>query len=291
MDTLDLKQLSIFLRVVDEQGIGRAARSLGVSQPHISQDLKRLEDKLGHRLIEREGRSVMLTPDGEALVVFARSMLAIAERTRDYFSRPHLKGSLRVGLTEELTRTPLTRVLALFMETHPGFRLRIATSYDSQTLQRELREGRLDLVIGKSFGTGSPGNCLWREPTAWFGRESVRSPLVDPVPLALPPIASELRVIALDRLNSAGRSWTIAFQSVSYACLLAGVRAGFGVGPGIVSLNGVSGVRILDDVGLPPLPHANVYIDRRADVVGTSELEGVFRTVLSHMHDEGAARS
>lgn len=286
MEAPDLKQLALFLRVIEDKGIGRAARSLGVSQPHVSQDLKRLEKRLGHRLVERKGRSIQLTPDGEALVVFARSMQAIAERTRDYFSVPRVKGSIRIGLTEELTHTMLTRVLALFVATHPGFRLRVETSYDSQALLQGLHEGRFDLVVGKDFSACPPGECLWREPTAWFGRETTRGPLADPVFLVVPPIASELRVIALDRLNGAGRSWTITFQSLSYACLLAGVRAGFGVGPAISSLDGAPGTRILDDAGLPTLPDANLYLDRRADVVGVDEFATVVRTVLSQMRDE-----
>ena len=107
----------------------------------------------------------------------------------------------------------------------------------------------------------------------------------------MPPVASELRVIALDRLNAAGRDWTITFQSVSYACLLAGVRAGFGIGPAIVSLDGVPGTRILDDASLPALPDANLFLDSRADVAGVEEFQSVIRSVLHTMRGDEAKQT
>ena len=274
----DLKQLEVFLRIVDEQGIGRAARSLGVSQPHVSQDLKRLEKKLGRRLIERDGRSISLNADGEALVVFARSMFAVAERTRDYFSTPRSRGLIRIGLTEELSRTGLPRVLTLFMATHPGFRLEVESSFDSVALVRGVREARLDIAIGKSFGSAVPGEMLWRAPVAWFGRDDLRGPISDPIPLAVSPSA-ELRTVLLDRLHAAGRTWTITFQSVSLACLVAAVQAGFGVAPTISTLE-VAGVRILDDADLPDLPDATFFIDRRSDIPGVDEFASIVREAV-----------
>ncbi len=76
---MDLRRLGLFLAVVDEGGMTRAAEAQHVSQPSVSQAVRELEAELGTALFHRVGRGLVLTPAGEALVAPARQALRDVE--------------------------------------------------------------------------------------------------------------------------------------------------------------------------------------------------------------------
>src|SRR5689334_24852954 len=80
MTTLDVDAVKAFVAVADLQSFTRAAKSLGTTQGAISVKLKRLEDRLGHRLIERTPRLVRLSAQGAGFLELARDFLAAHER-------------------------------------------------------------------------------------------------------------------------------------------------------------------------------------------------------------------
>ena len=76
---MDLKSLGYVVAVVDQGGFGKAADALGITQPSLSHGVKALENELGAQLFHRLGRSVALTPAGEALLGPARQALRDAD--------------------------------------------------------------------------------------------------------------------------------------------------------------------------------------------------------------------
>lgn len=286
----DLSQLQLFLTVVEQNGIGSAARVLGVSQPHVSQQIRRLEEKLGHQLFSRHSGTIKLNSDGEALVLFARSMLAVAGKVRDFFSQPPIAGSFRIGLNEDFARTLLPRVLFLFSRSYPDFHIEIEASFHSEQLFRKLQDGQLELVIGKSSGNPR-GELLWREPLVWFGRADQRGLIEDPVPLVTSPPPNQTREVMIETLHKAGRTWRIRFQSQSYASLEAAVQAGFGIVAAIRSLSAVPEVAVLEQAGLPALPDVEFYIDGRLAEPGVTEFVSVLRTVVQLMQKSAGSNA
>jgi DNA-binding transcriptional LysR family regulator len=79
---MDFRNLRYFVAVADELGFRRAAQRLHVSQPAVSQQVRKLEEDLGVRLFDRTPRRVALTPAGEAFVVEARRILEQADEAR-----------------------------------------------------------------------------------------------------------------------------------------------------------------------------------------------------------------
>lgn len=264
-DVPDLRQLHTFLAVVEQHGFGAAARHLGISQPSVSQQMRRLEDRLGHRLFSREGGAATLTSDGDALVIFARAMFSVADKVRAYFGQPDVEGSLRVGFNEDFARTALPAVLNIFARSYTNLELLIDCNFSSRQLFAELDDGKLDLVVAKLPGTQVRGELLWRERLRWIGRSRDMRLDDGPVPLVSASNSNVTRELVLKALAEAGRTWRVRFQSPSLSALEAAVCAGLGVSAMMRGM--VTGcAEVLDEAcGLPPLPEVTLCLDTRAD--------------------------
>jgi DNA-binding transcriptional LysR family regulator len=79
MSMLDLRQLSYFVAVAEEEHVGRAAKRLHISQSPLSRQIAGLEDRLGLLLFERIHRRIRLTREGHAFLTQARQVLAQAQ--------------------------------------------------------------------------------------------------------------------------------------------------------------------------------------------------------------------
>ncbi|MGW2463359.1 LysR family transcriptional regulator [Streptomyces sp. NPDC001761] len=124
---LALPQLHAFVVLAEELHFGHAAARLGIAQPPLSQQIRRLEDKVGHALFSREPGRVTLTPAGRALLPAARRALtdladglATARAVGDGRA-----GRLRIGFAASLALTVLPGLLRTFRQRFPGVHLDI----------------------------------------------------------------------------------------------------------------------------------------------------------------------
>jgi DNA-binding transcriptional LysR family regulator len=116
-----LRQLRYFVAVAEEGHITRAARTLQVSQPSLSQAIVQLESQLGVELLRRHARGVSLTPAGAALFVKARTALAAAEDaelTAHSLARA-ADGSLEWGFIGTPPMVDAPELFGAFSATHP----------------------------------------------------------------------------------------------------------------------------------------------------------------------------
>jgi DNA-binding transcriptional LysR family regulator len=145
---LEVSEARSFLALASELHFGRAARQLFVSQPALSKQLKRLEDKLGGALFTRSKRKVSLTDSGRALQPLAERLLessaAAFSRARDVAAGR--AGSLRVGFGIASVAEVLPRTLLRFRKAYPDVTLEL---HDQSTPSQVagLLQGRLDLGV------------------------------------------------------------------------------------------------------------------------------------------------
>lgn len=148
MADLKLKDLRYLVAVADERHFGRAARRSCVSQPTLSAQLRKLEDYLGVRLIERQPRRVALTEAGEKVVARARRILQDSDEIVSlarHASDP-LAGTLKIAFIPTIGPYLLPRVAARLRRTLPRLKL-LLFEHQTATLLERLHAGAIDLGI------------------------------------------------------------------------------------------------------------------------------------------------
>ncbi|ACB78856.1 transcriptional regulator, LysR family [Methylorubrum populi BJ001] len=230
MSNLNLDQIRSFLAVLDSGSFTAAAGVLGVRQSTVSGHIARLEQALERPLLMRDTHRVAATPDGQAMIGFARDLLEAHDRLRAFFSPSGLRGRIRLGVSEDYTLSALAQVLARFADRHPSVDLQLTVGL-SRTLYQGYDAGELDVIFCKRRRGDPRGELAWAEELIWAGRPGSLPDPALPVPLILYPPPSMTRALALDALEAAGRSWRIACTSGSLMGLRAAVEAGLGFAP------------------------------------------------------------
>ena len=221
--------LRAFVAVVECGGFSQAAERLLRGQSAVSLQVKRLEDRLGVKLLDRNPRRVALTPEGELLLDRARRILRLNDELVAQFSEVELSGLVRLGAPEDFATSHLPAVLARFARAHPRVALEVTCELTLEVIER-FRTGGLDIALVKREPLGGIGGIrVWREPLVWVAGDRRLAEPDGPLPLAVSPRPCVYRKRATDALDAAGRSWRIAYTCGSLAGTHAAVRAGLGV--------------------------------------------------------------
>jgi DNA-binding transcriptional LysR family regulator len=226
--TYDPSQLRTFLAVAQTRSFTQAAVRLGIRQPTVSQHVRKLEEATGRVLVHRDTHTVAMTPDGEAMIGFARSILAAHEQAANYFSgeRPH--GRLRIGMSDDLALTRLPQILRDFRRDHPLVDLDL-TIDQSGTLHRRLENDRLDLFVGKRPRGEPRGQLVKRDRLVWVGIAATRLDTGKPLPLVVYPSPSLSRTAMENALQRTNTAYRPACLCRGVNGLIAAVAAGIGV--------------------------------------------------------------
>jgi DNA-binding transcriptional LysR family regulator len=240
---LDIDLLRSFTAVADTGSFTAAAAVVARTQSAVSMQIKRLEETVGRRILERSSRALSLTRDGELLLQDARKLLALHDESLQRIAQPPVAGSIRLGVTEYFVPDELPRLLSRFAARHPGVRLEVRMGL-SRDLRADLAAGKLDAAIVRGDGKGSAGTSIWREPQCWVAaRDWVHDPAT-PVPLVALPPGCSLRDFAIASFERRRRAWNLAYTGSSMASVQAAVLAGLGVS--VVARSSVKeGMRVL----------------------------------------------
>ncbi|HWE17814.1 MAG TPA: LysR substrate-binding domain-containing protein [Hyphomicrobiaceae bacterium] len=129
---MDLAELRIFLAVVGEGGVTRAAKRLHRVQSNVTTRIRQLEDDLGANLFLREGKRMQLTPAGRTLLEYAEQILMLCERARDAVQDRAPRGVFRLGAMESTAAVRLPGPLAAYSRRYPDVRLELRTGNPTQ---------------------------------------------------------------------------------------------------------------------------------------------------------------
>lgn len=220
--------LRSFVAVAETLSFTQAAQRLGLSQPTVSQHIRKLELVAGRHLVTRDTRVVALTDNGEAMLGFARTILAAQDQAANYFTGSAMRGRLRFGSADDLALTQLPGILRDFRQLYPQINLELTVS-QSPALLKRLLAGQLDLVFIKQDPGSPDGQVVRRDRMVWVGHKSVQLDADAPVPLIAYQAPSLSRAYAIASLEAVGRTWRITCNVKEVNGVLAAVRAGIGI--------------------------------------------------------------
>ena len=226
--TFDPVLLRTYLAVVEGLSFTRAAEQLGLSQPTVSQHVRRLEQAAGRQLVSRDTRTVRLTDNGEAMAGFARTILAANDEAIAYFRGSAMSGRLRFGAADELALSELPHILRDFRQLYPKINLELTVT-QSGILQRRLLGNHLDLIFINQEPDTDRGRLVRRDRLVWVGLDKIDIDPQQPVPLITYYAPSYSRSAAISALEGIGRTWRITCNTREINAVLAAARAGLGL--------------------------------------------------------------
>lgn len=236
---MDERRLRVFLAVIDEGGVTRAARKLRTAQPSVSQTLRALEREYGVELFRRVGRGLRPTSAGEALVGPARQALRSLEAAADAVAgvATLVAGRLDIGALSTLASDPLAELIGRFRKAHEGVSVRVLESEGVAALGAIVRSGDCELGITH---LPTPSHDL---RTHVLGRQELllafppshrASAAPFPVkelagtPLVVPPTGTSTRILLEQALSDAGVEPRIAVETAAREATIPLVLGGAG---------------------------------------------------------------
>jgi DNA-binding transcriptional LysR family regulator len=278
---LDLDAVQAFVLTADLGSFTRAAEALDTTQAAVSLKLKRLEDRLGTRLLERSPRFVELSARGAAFLEHARELLEAHERALGVLGQARQR--LTIGISDHVAGPELPSLIARMNAQDPQLLIEIRIGSSGDLLQSfERRE--LDTVIVRLHNHRSDGEVLAEEPLGWFAGPTWQHRAGEALPVATLAEPCGVRVLSSRLLDEARVPWTEIFVGGGVAAVSAAVMAGLGVAALAPRMLPFGAVEVGPRLGLPALPrlpvllHTRVKAGRPRDAL--SALGAAFRSAV-----------
>ncbi len=257
---LDVAAVRVFVRIAELGSFTRAAEALQTTQAAASLKLKRLEDRLGFRLVERTPRYVELSARGAAFLEHARELLAAHDRALAVAAEDRQR--LAIGISEHVAGPELPALIARMNAADPQLLIEIRIASSGDLLQSYDRR-ELDTVIVRLHAGRDDGQVLTKEKFGWFAAPGWQHRAGEPLPLATMAQPCGVRAIAEQLLDEADIPWTEVFVGGGVMAVAAAVMAGLGVAalsPRMLPFGAIdAGPRL----GLPALPQLPVLLHTR----------------------------
>lgn len=157
---MDFRDLRFFEVIATEGNLGRAAERVHRTQPALTKCIDRLEEALGARLFEKDGRGMRLTAAGHVLLKRTRQMAIMVEETaremQDYAGG--LQGNVRIGCVPTMAEHLMPAVFEQLLAEAPGISVQLVVTMNDNLLTN-LRDGEVDLVVGPMLDTDEDLVC------------------------------------------------------------------------------------------------------------------------------------
>ena len=279
--TFDMDALRTMVVGTELKSFARAASQLGRSQSAVSMQLKKLEQQAGRPLFRRDGRGLVPTEAGDALLAYARRIIALNDEAAASLGATAVAASVRMGLPQDFFEDVMPDAILRFSRQRPGVHVEVRAGRN-YALEEEVRGGQLDVAVAFfQPGSDAHGTRLASLPLLWLGGKGLAEPSTDdPIPLVLFDHPCLFRQTALQTLERKRRRWRLSLTTPSLPGLWAALRSGHGIS--IRTAHRVpTGIR---DVGpkfrLPKLPPIELRMLAASEL---SPAASELRDILDHV--------
>jgi len=257
MRTIDLDSLEIFRAVVAEGGVIRAADKLNRVQSNVTTRIRQLEERLGHKLFHRQGRTLRLAPAGHRLLPYADRLLRLADEAESELRSDLPLGIFRLGSLESTAGSRLPAVLSRFHKLYPGVVVELVSG-TTDALVRRVNTFEIEAAfVSEPFSAPDlEALPVFEEELVLITPQSVPAvtgprDLADATLIAFAQGCSYRRVLE-QWLGKGGVAASRSLEFSSYQAMIACVAAGTGFA--IVPLSVLKALRATADVRQHALP-------------------------------------
>ncbi|WP_374628196.1 LysR family transcriptional regulator [Pannonibacter indicus] len=277
MSALEVEAVRAFVMIADLQSFTRAAVALGSTQGAVSVKLKRLEERLGKKLIERTPRQVRLSAQGETFLAPAREFLAAHERALAALSAERRR--FRLGIAAHVMGPEVPALLARLKSLDPCLTVEVIVD-NSRVLIESFENGALDAVIARSDDGRRDGEVLGPEHFGWYASPAFEHHAGEPLRIASHPSVCTVREVAVHLLNGAGIPWVEVFVGGTTA-VIAALSAGLAVAAFPCRLATADMVEVSEALNLPPIPSQSIVLHSSLTDARTRETLRAITAVFS----------
>jgi len=281
---LDVDAVRAFTLVADLASFTRAAQTDGTTQSAVSLKLKRLEARLGVRLVERTPRSVRLTADGAAFLTRARDLLAAHDRALAGAEAPERR--LTIGFSDHAAGLDLAPLIARVSAVDAALHLDVRIGMSNQ-IADAFEAGGLDAAVIRRDKGRRGGEPLVEDTFGWFATPGFRHRPGDRLKLAMLAAPCSVRAQSIRALDKAGIAWIEAFTGGGIAAVAAAVTAGLAVAPLAARVAPAGTLDIGPALGLPSLGRSTVALYSR---VSDARARAALRTLAATFRGIAAKR-
>ncbi|PSJ61681.1 LysR substrate-binding domain-containing protein [Pseudaminobacter soli (ex Li et al. 2025)] len=267
---LDLDQLQTFIMIADTGSFTRAAEEVHRTQSAVSMQMRRLEERIGKPLFEKDGRNNKLTEEGERLLSYARRLIHLNRETLAAFDDRRLEGTIRIGTPDDYADRFLPEIMARFARSNPRVELTVICE-PTFNLVEHIKRGHLDLALVTHDDMKGQSEVVRREPLLWVTSANHAAHEQEILPVAFGRPTCIWRRAATDVLDRMQRDYRILFSSWSATVITAAVLSGLAISV-LPECALRPGMRVLGEAdGFGALPDCKIGIMRghtaSADIV------------------------
>nr|WP_024592876.1 LysR family transcriptional regulator [Pseudoalteromonas sp. TB13] len=227
MKNISTDGLRTFVMVVEIGGFAKAGDLLGLSQPAVSLQIKRLEDVLGYKLFKKQGQRQVLNQYGELLLPMAKQMMQHNDAILQQFTSENIAGKVRLGIPSEFAARILPSIIGDFVALYPEVSLEVKSRLSKHLLSAS-RQDQFDLVLALNERLNSDKFPIFmQDELVWVGDLSLAQN--DVVTLVTAPEGCIYRRRAIDALKSAGIKYRIVYSNADLTGLIAALKEGLGI--------------------------------------------------------------
>jgi len=257
MATLDVDAVKAFVTIADLQSFTRAADALGTTQGAISVKLKRLEDEIGQKLIERTPRLVRLSAQGAVFLEPARDFLAAHDRAVASLASGRRRFAL--GIATHVGGPEVPTLLARLNAHDPALTIELRLN-DSHDLLDAFDRGEIDAAIIRREDDRRDGEVLAPEHFGWYAAPDFEHRPGEPLRLAATSPTCGIRNCATKLLDTAGIAWTEVFLGCGSFGIAEAVVAGLATAVFSCRLAPPGTVEVSRKFDLPPVPPSELVL-------------------------------
>ncbi|CAH9056239.1 HTH-type transcriptional regulator GltC [Pseudoalteromonas holothuriae] len=227
MKNLSIDGLRTLVTVVDVGGFAKAGELLGLSQPAVSLQIKRLEEMLNCKLFKKQGQRQVLNQYGELLLPLAKQMLQQNDAIIQQFTSESVTGKVRLGIPSEFAARILPSIIGDFVSLYPDVSLEVKSRLSKHLLSSS-RQDQFDLVLALNEQLDSAHYPIFmQDQLVWVGDLSKAS--TQQVTLVTAPEGCIYRRRAIEALQQAGIKHRIIYSNADLTGLIAALKEGLGI--------------------------------------------------------------